>query len=276
MAGVNVKWTRRAALAGLVAVLAGCGKTVGSNGPGAHVGTLQDVENMVDTCYIRGALAPPNADVSASLLATMDVDGVMGAAAVFVSGAAFPSAGTVSVRANLPGGPADVTLYQVSTGYQGSTAYAYTSRLNHPLGLDLTFDGTAYHRFTATGSADFPAFVDSVKSVRPPAVTSPADGGTHARSADLVVLWSDVGTDSTVYVTGTLVSGSDTTKVAVSTLTRDTNASALIPASRLAALPLGSATLTLARYRLTYHTEGTTHKTGLACEAAVRRTVVLD
>ncbi len=267
---------RLLAAALLAACAAGCGSASKTSGPGAHVGTQQDVANMLDTAYVRGALPPPNADGSASLLAAMDVHGLRAAAALFVSGSGFPSAGTVSVRTTPPAQPPqDVALDVLTTDYQGSPAYAYTTLVSHPLGVALAFDGAAYQRFTVSGSAAVPAFVDSVQSVTVPAVSAPADAAAAPRGSDLVVAWSDAGADTTVYVTCAVTSLVDSSQVAVGTLVRDVAGTATIPAARLGALPAGAARLAVARYRLVYHVLAG-HRTGLASEGTTVQGLTLN
>jgi hypothetical protein len=141
----------------------------------------------------------------------------------------------------------------------------YTTFRQHPLGIALVFDGTAFHRTTVTGSADFPAFVDSVRSVAPIHASAPASGANVSRAADLTVTWTPMGSDTTVYVACGVASRVGP-QSAIAALARDVDGAATVRASALAGLPAGAARVGLARYRLVYHPVGT-RKVGLASES---------
>ena len=265
-----------AALA-LLAIAAGCGKGSKVAGPAAPVGTIADLQRAIASAYVAGSVLPTNVDTTASLLATVDVDGLRAAAALFLYLGNLADAGAVSARVNAPVGPgvAESALDELSVNVSGLYQYVYTSLTAHPLGINLPFDGASYHRFTVAGSGSFPAFVDSVQSVAMITVSAPAASETVSRAADLAVIWSNAGADTTVYVICAVSSQVDTAKVAFGTLVRDVAGAAVVPTARLAALPAGAARLSVARYRLVYHAEGG-RAVGLACEAAQTRNLTLN
>jgi hypothetical protein len=239
------------ALAALAALAAsGCGKS-NPTSPPPLVGTLTDFEHAVYAAYPSGAVIPTTLSQYGSLLATVDVAGVDAALALFQSGGIFVDAGRVSlVHAGA------INAFQVDTLARrtvlvSSVPWNYYSTVpDLPRTPPLTFDGAQHHVFHVAGSASFAAYDDSITSVAIPAVTAPAASANVPRSADLTVTWSDAGADSTVYVLCGLRSSSDTSKVVLSVLVRDSDGSATIPTARLATLPAGSARLSTARFRV--------------------------
>ena len=212
---------------------------------------------MVLGTRVAGTVQPTNIDTTASLVAFMNVNGITGVSAVFVSGSSLLDAGTVTVRTNPTGGDAaEVPLDRLSIPYAGQVQYAYSTLPSHPVGISIPTDGIGYQRITVGGTQAWPAFADSVCSVIEPQLDSPANGSGQSRMVDLTVSWSDPGTDSTVYVLCALISNSDASVLALGTLARDAAGSATIAWSRLVRVPVGAVTLAVTRYRLVYHTVG--------------------
>lgn len=254
---------------GLCLALAGCGgKGSGAaTGPINPVGTVADLQKALVNSYTAGAVVPTNADTTAGLLATVNVDALKGATALYLVGGSLQDAGAVTVKVHAAG-PAvsELTLDKLAVNVQGILQYFYTSRVSHPLAINLTFDGSDYHRFSNSGTGVVPAFSDSILSVSLPVISAPASGASVVHTSPLTVSWTPMGSDSTVYVIAVLRSTMDSTKVAYGVIARDVDGSTIISSARLTALPLGSARLAVARYRLAYHTYGSI-RAGLACEA---------
>ena len=268
------------ALAGVAligaAVLAGCGSSEHTVAPQPPVtGTLADVRAMVASTVLPGTVLPPNADTTASLLATMNVNGLRGASAVFVLNLSLANVGNVSVLTGPGAGGVDVALDRLSTPYGGVPEYAYTTLVSHPLGVALPFDGAAYHVFAIAGASAWGAFEDSVRSVAVPTLDAPGPGASIARNADLAITWTDAGADTTVYVACAIISTADSSRVAPGDLARDASGTATITAGRLGSLPAGPATLAVTRFRLAYHTV-TGRRVGLASMATSTRNLTLN
>jgi hypothetical protein len=268
------------ALALLVAIaaLGGCGgkatSFVSVDWPPS--GSAADFDTLVApsaTGYVR----PTNAISNVSLLTTIEVAGIRSAFALFEDGLHALDAGTVTVRAHAPVGAASVfkTLDRLQLSVSGTIEYLYTSLVSNPLGLNLTFDGVEHHVFTASGSTSVPAFTDSVRSVATLFVGNPVGGSTHARSSDLEITWVNGSADTTVYVVAAVVSQVDSSKVAMADMVRDAGEYTTVPASRLALLPAGAARVSVARWRVVYHSEGA-RLVGLASESLVLRNITLN
>lgn len=270
------RWLVPLAALCLAAALAGCGGSGKSVAPPLPYGTLADVRAMVKRTYVPGTVLPPNADTTARLIAFMNVNGISGAAAVFVSGSSLADAGTVTVRTHpLGSGVAEVALDKASLWYDGNRQYAYTTLPSHPLGLALPEDGIAYQRMTVGGNAGWPTFADSVRSVVVPQLALPGIGSNNLRNLDLQVSWSDPGADSTVYVICALTSEVDSTLSVTGTLARDTAGGAIISYRQLVPLPAGGATLAVTRYRLVYHAVSG-HSVGIASTGTTLRHIILS
>ncbi len=271
----NASFAAAAALLAALLGLAGCGSSSHTTAPTPPAGnTLADLRAMLASTVVPGTVLPPNADTTATLLATMDVDGLRAASATFVVGASLAQAGTVSVEGNSGGGGGEIDLDRLTVNY-GGTQSTYTTLVSHPLGVNLAFDGSTFHRFTATGSATVSALVDSIRAVTLPTLATPAASADVPRASDLAVTWSDAGTDTTVYVIAAVGSTVDSAKIALGVLVRDVAGATSIPAARLGALPAGNATLAVTRYRLAYHTPGG-RKVGLACMGTRTRALTLN
>ena len=167
------------------------------------------------------------------------------------------------------------TLVRESVPVNFQPVYVYSSIPNLPHGLPIAFDGVLQHRFQVSGTAAFPALLDSVQSVALPVVTSPAAAAGVHRNADLAVTWSDAGTDSTIYVQCVVRSDADTTRLAWGQLVRDAAGATIVTTAQLSGLAAGSARLSVGRYRLLHHLNGS-HKVNLVCEATELRAVTLQ
>ena len=232
---------------------------------------------MISSTLVAGAVLPTNVDTTASLLGAMNVDGLRAAAALFLSATTgLQDAGTVTVRtgAALPG--AEAALDKLQLTVMGFLQSAYTTLPSHPLGVVLPFDGTSRHRFTVGGSTSVMAFADSVTSVTLPVVSAPSPGATINRATGLAVLWTDAGTDTTLYCLAVVHSLTDSSKIAISDLVRDVDGACAVGSARLSALPAGNARFSLARFRLVHHTAAGGRKVDLVSEAATTRSVTLN
>ena len=244
------------ALLAAIAALGGCGgkatSFVSVDWPPS--GSAADFDTLVARSSATGYVRPTNAISNVSLLTTIEVAGIR-----FEDGLHALDAGTVTVRAHAPVGAASVfkTLDRLQLSVSGTIEYLYTSLVSNPLGLNLTFDGVEHHVFTASGSTSVPAFTDS------------------ARSSDLEITWVNGSADTTVYVVAAVVSQVDSSKVAMADMVRDAGEYTTVPASRLALLPAGAARVSVARWRVVYHSEGA-RLVGLASESLVLRNITLN
>ncbi len=265
-----------AALA-LAAVVAGCGKSgSGSVAPTIPLGTVDDLVRLVQQSFVSGAVAPTSLDPNVGVLSyTLDVDGRRGATAFFIEQTATSQtlidAGNVSV-APVAGGSLGLTAHVLNV--LGSINTVYTTFISRPGGIELPFDGTTQHTFTVTGSPLVEAFTDSVKSVSRPVLTAPLAAAVVDSLDSLTVRWSDVPSDSTVYVLALLRSTVDTTSTALSELRRDTGETS-IPQEELVRLPSGPARLSVARFRIHARFVGA-RKAALVCEAVTLRSVTMQ
>lgn len=265
----------------LAFALHGCGGSSGGGptapGSGPPVGTVADLSRMVSGAFVAGSVLPTNADTTASLLGTMNVDGLRAAAALFISPTSgLQDAGTVTTRTGLVLPGSETALDKAQLTVSGFVQTVYSTLASHPLGVVLPFDGTSRHKFTVSGSSAVAAFSDSVTSVTLPVVTAPAPAASVSRAADLAVTWSDAGADTTVYCLAAVQSFADSTKFAIGALTLDTAGSCTIPTARLSLLPAGNARLSLARFRLVHHSIAGGRKVDLVSEAATTRSLTLN
>lgn len=271
--GVGRSWIFGALLA--LAVLAGCSSKDNPASTGPPTGTTADLARLVESAIIPGAVLPTNIDTTASIVFSLNVDGLRAASALFVGGTprGLVSAGTVTVGP-IPPGPGTVALNTYELIVQGFLQTVYTTLVSHPVGINLPFDGATYHRFTTSGTSLFPAMSDSVLSVGLPVISAPAAGANVLLSADLVVNWSNPGTDTTTYVLVMVVSLVDTTKVAIGMLVTDPGGVAVVNTPELGLLPAGPARMSVARFRIAPRSVSG-HATALICEAASTRAITL-
>lgn len=257
-------------------LLAGCSSKDNPASTGPPTGTTADLARLIESAIIPGAVLPTNIDTTASIVFSLNVDGLRGASALFFGGTprSLVSAGTVTVGP-IPPGPGTVALSTYELIVQGFLQTVYTTFPSHPAGINLSFDGTTHHRFTTSGTSLFPAMSDSVLSVGLPVISAPAAGASVPRSADLVVNWSNPGTDTTAYVIVAVGSLVDQTKIAVGTLVRDPGGAAVVSPSELGLLPAGAARLSVARFRIAARSVSG-HATALICEAAATRGLTLN
>lgn len=263
----------------LALVLPGCGGGGGTTGPtGPPTGTFNDLLALIDRSLLTGAALPTDLDSTAAIVATLDVEGVRGAFALFPTfltptAAQFSDAGTVSVRTGPSGGETALDKQQLVVS--GFTMNVYSTLPSHPAGVLLAFDGATQHRFTVSGSTSVVPFVDSVLSVSRPNVSAPSPGATITRSAGLPITWTAMGSDTTVYVTAVIVSMIDSSFSATATIARDIDATATIAAGPLTTLPPGAARLSVARYRIQRRDAGA-RRINLVCEAVTLRALELQ
>jgi hypothetical protein len=261
----------------LLLILPGCGGGSSPTGPtGPPTGTAAELAALIATSFIAGTLPPTNVDTTASFLATVNVNGLRASTVLFISPTTgLQDAGTVSVWTGATANT-QTDLDKRQLVVSGILQTLYTTVTNHPLGINLPFDGTSFHRFTVSGSGSVPAFADSVLSVTLPAISAPSPGANVSRASDLTVSWSNAGSDTTIYCLAAVRSQSDSSTIAISTLVRDADGSTVIPAARLGAIPAGSAWLVLARFRLVHHAISGGRKLDLVCEAVETRAITLN
>ncbi len=256
-------------------LVAGCGKGKKVTAPPAGPGTIEDFQALLKTSYVPGMLVPSTVDGTADLLATMNVGGVRGAVALFQSAGVFLDAGVVTVHGQrIAAWTHADTLVQQSVPVNNVPFYVYSTIPSLPAMPNLPFTGTNPHTFHVGGSSSVPAFDDSILSVAMPAVATPAADASVPRADSLVVTWVDPGSDTTVFVLCGLRSLVDSTESIVAAVARDAAGRAVFPAARLGLMPVGSARLSVARYRVVHHVAGT-RSVDLVCEAADVRTVTL-
>ncbi len=265
----------------LLATLAGCGGGGSGDAPTGPVlppsGTAQDLANMISGSFVAGAVLPTNVDTTASLLATMNVNGLRAGLVLLLSPTTgLQDGGAISLRTGLAGSTSETALDKLQLRVSGLIQTVYTTLPSHPLGVVLPFDATTHHRFTVPGGTGVTAFEDSVLSVTLPAIASPAASATVSRAADLVVSWSNAGADTTVYCLALVRSQVDTTMGAISALVRDPDAQTTITTARLSTLPAGAARLALARFRLVHHSVAGGRKADLVSEAVETRSITLN
>ncbi len=276
--GAQSRWAGLMLAGGLV-LLGGCGKSPTTpTTPGVPTGTITELNAMIERAYPSGSELPSTLDTTANILAGINVDGVRGAVAAFpVRSGGFltlSDAGAVTVRTGLGATKTATAFDKLQLNVAGTIQTIYTTLVSHPLDLALAFDGTTYHAFTVSGTATVPALTDSVKSVLLPNLSAPASGAAVSRASDLLVSWSDAGTDSTVYMMVFVGSQVDTTKYAAAALVRDLAGSALVPTVQLSLLPNGAARMTVVRFRLVRRDLGG-RKLDMISETARRRGLVL-
>lgn len=206
-------------------------------------------------------------------LVTMDVDGVTMAAAMFEVGSRFVDAGTVRVTQSPPLAAGIDTLARLSVPVYGTPWFLYTSVTNVPPSPPVTFDGVARHRFQVSGSAEIEAFEDSLTSVKPPVLSYPSEGEVIPRGADLIVTWSDAGTDTSVRVFAFAYSDVNGGLAPGIGDARDPDGHAKVDFTHMS-LPAGAVRLNVIRYRVAHRTIGGVGVV-LKCEGITRRTVTL-
>ena len=256
----------------------GCGSGGGTAPNGPPIGTASELFALIDRSVISGAVLPTDIDTTAAIIGALDVEGFRAAVAFFPTFLSpqlvqFSDAGVVSLRTGPSGGETALDKQQLVVS--GFTMNIYSTLPSHPAGIVLAFDGTTQHRFTVGGSSSVTAFTDSVKSVSQPAITSPGPAATITRASGLTLDWTPMGADTTVYVTGLIVSQVDSTLAAAATIARDVDGTTTIPSGRLTGLPPGPARLTLARYRILRRDAGA-RRVNLVSEAVSLRTLELQ
>jgi len=260
-----------------LAGVSGCGG--GSKGTTAPPqGTTADLVALIASLVPPEFVLPSNVEQGASLLATMDVSGKVQAFAALQNGANLVNGGDVwsSGRgASDPPATPEVQLDVRSTLVSGVDQFVYSTMPSHPSGIVLAFDGSAMHHLRATGTGQFPAFSDSVRSVTAIDPSTPASGASVPRASDLLVTWSDGGADTTVYVGAMVYRTSDPTQRRLTGVVRDGDGQLTVHAATLSALPVGDATLVVVRFRLRYVGAGTFRR-GLLSEAGDARPIVLQ
>jgi len=256
----------------LLASCASCSKKSRVVDPGGYTGTVADLIAFVRRALPEGFVYPATLDSTASLLVTANVDGIGAASAAFRNGPSFTDAGTLTVTAPPPVDTRLVAEYSIPVS--STIQYVYTTYLTFPFDLPLVFDGAAGHVFHATGSPLIAAFDDTIVSVPLLELTAPQAGATIARANPVTVAWSP-GKDGTVFVTASVFSVSDTTLHVAVALAQDPVGSLVIPSSRLQRVPVGEATLAVARYRVRYKQVGA-RRVGQLCESVVTRSVTLQ
>lgn len=259
-------------------LLAGCGGKSSTGPTGPPTGTFSELLALIDRSVISGAVLPTDIDTTAAILGALEVEGFRAAVAFFPTFLSpqlvqFSDAGVVSLRTGPSGGETALDKQQLIVS--GFTMSIYSTLPSHPAGIALAFDGTTQHRFTVNGSSSVAAFTDSVKSVSKPVITAPAPGATITRASGLTLDWTPMGADTTVYVTGLVVSQVDSTLAAAATIARDVDGSTTISSGRLSGLPPGPARLTLARYRILRRDAGA-RRINLVSEAVSLRTLELQ
>lgn len=265
------------ALLGVLALaLAACGKKSSPTAPGPPTGTQADLQALLASSFFADLVLPDTltADSSKALLATMNVGGVRAAAALFQGATGLVSADSVTVSVDSPPVSRVVSLDAFQLVINGFTQTVYNTLRNHPLGINLPFDGIGYHRFDVVGGGGFTAFSDSVQSVEEISVTLPANAATVPRTAPLTITWPSMG-DLNVRVKALVTSLVDTTKFATSVAIRDDAGAVVIPDTSMNKLPVGSAKLVLSRFRIRYHGSGST-KVAIVTEAAVAQSLTLN
>lgn len=260
-------------------IASGCGGSSSSTGPsGPPTGTISELFALIDRSVISGAVLPTDIDTTAAILGALEVEGFRAAVGFFPTFlspqlAQFSDAGVVSLRTGGSGGETALDKQQLVVS--GFTMSIYSTLPSHPTGISLAFDGTTQHRFTVGGSSSVAAFTDSVKSVSKPVITAPAPGATITRASGLTLDWTAMGADTTVYVTGLIVSQVDSTFAAAATIARDVDGTTSIASGPLSGLPPGPARLTLARYRILRRDAGA-RRINLVSEAVSLRTLELQ
>ncbi len=263
------------ALLASLLLFAGCGKGSRATAPAGN-GTPDDFNSLLKQSYVPGTMIPTTLNPAAHVLATLEVGDVRAAFAFFQQAGVFVDAGRVQLGRQRPiawTGPD--TLVRQSVPVNGTPFYAYSTIPALPDMPSLVFDGSRYHLFRVTGSADVAAFDDSVQSVSRPTVTAPAAAATVLLTDSLVVTWSDAGSDTTVYVLCGLRSQVDSTKAVTARLVRDADGRTSFTSARLGTLAAGPATLAVARFRLVHDIVGG-DAVDILCEATEVRSVTLQ
>ena len=209
---------------------------------------------------------------------SMDVEGLPFAAGVFAVGPQYSpryaDAGRVRVWQSPPVSGGVDTLARRSVLINGTRWYLYSSAANLPALPPITFDGVTRHHFEVTGSGEVGAFEDSIQSVKRPVISAPVVGATVSRNTDLIVRWSDAGTDTSVRVFGFVWSANDSVLAPGVGDARDPDGQARVDFSH-SYLPAGAARLTVIRYRVVHRTIGTMGVV-FKCEGIVHQTLLLQ
>jgi hypothetical protein len=261
----------------LVAMVGGCGGS-SKNTTAPAVGTTEDLVALIVSLVPPEFVLPSNVESGSSLLATMDVESKIQAFAALRNGNNFVNGGDVFSSGRGPSDPpetVEVGLDVRSTPVNSVEQFVYSTLPSHPAGLVLAFDGTTPHRFRVTGSAAYPARIDSVLSVTPVNPAEPTSGAAVPRASDLVVTWRDGGTDTTVYVGAMVYRTADPTQRRLSGVVRDSDGQLTLKSAALMALPAGATTLAVVRFRLRYVGAGVS-RTGLLVEAGDARPIDLQ
>jgi hypothetical protein len=266
---------RHAIAIGCVAafLLAGCGSDDNPTAPQPSNGVPADFLRLWQTSFVDGTSFFTAIDDSAGQLVTMDVNGVAVAGAFIRTHGRYVNAGTVRVGQSPPLATGVDTLARRSVPVYGTPWYLYTSAPHLPAQPPITFDGVAWHRFVVSGSADFAAFQDSIRSVTRPVISQPAAGAVVPRNEDLIVTW-DGGFDPGIRVLCFVRSDVDS-NLAAGFEVPDPDGTTRIVVQGLAALPAGPARLSVVRYRERRLTNGGVG-IRLKCEGITLRAVTLQ
>lgn len=263
----------RHALAGCVAllVLAGCGSDENPVAPSPGAGVPGDFFRLWQTSFVDGASFFSSLDDSAGQFVTMDVNGTAVAGAILRTKGRYIDVGTVRVGQSPPIVVAVDTLARKSVPVYGTPWFLYTSV---PLVPPILFNGTVWHRFRASGSSDFAAFEDSIRSVTRPTISEPTFNAVVPRNQDLIVSWSDPGSDPGVEII-CFVESDANADLAPGLSAYDPDGTTRVTRDVLQALPPGPARLTLVRYRERHVTNGAVG-VRLKCEGITLQRITLQ
>lgn len=267
-----------AMIVGGVLLIASCSNRSPTSPYVPRISTPGGFYGLWENSFVDGAEFFTTGGDPATQIVSMDVEGLPFVAGLFAVGPEYDpryvDAGTVRVWQSPPLAGGVDTLARRSALLQGTPWYLYTSKPNLPALPPIAFDGLARHHFKVSGSGEIPAFEDSILSVKRPVISAPAVGATVPRNTDLVVRWSDAGTDTSVRVFGFVWSANDSFLAPGVGDARDPDGQARVDFSH-AYLPAGGARLTVIRYRVVHRTVGTTGVV-LKCEGIVHQTLLLQ
>ena len=228
-------------------LIAGCGDDT-PTAPTPPDGVPADFFRLWQTSFVDGTSFFTAIDDSAGQMVTMDVNGVAVAGAFLRANGRYVDAGTVQVGQSPPLNTGVDTLARRSVPVFGTPWFLYTSAPHLPAQPPITFDGVTWHRFRVSGSAGFGAFEDSIRSVTRPFLSEPSAGAVVPRGSDLIVSWSDAGSDPDIQILCFVRSDVDSS-IAPGISARDPDGTTGITRDALQALPPGNARLTVVRYR---------------------------